>query len=303
MNKLYPILNEVITIKAKSFLSNSFLTIFCLLIIFLKPIILSHNTKISNKNQQEIDDIVVSIRDNLNDDFSGTTKLIDIKTLTNNDLPPKLIKQIKKHDMKGCLILNQEDYEYFNDACSKYVIDSSISSNPIPTNDMIPVRYENNAYTKTDYMDWHNYEELEFAYAITSDYDFQDNEIIPNNKIKNLFIWIPSFHYYENKDRISYTFHGNCNMNNHFKYTTSCYLPFAFYFKNNNIYGFWVQLDDNNIESIKNSNSVDIHHITENEVFAVRLFEKHYNLKDTFIDFNNKSVISIGRGDFFEGEY
>ena len=284
---------------------------FILLFLILLIILFNFAIKFQKKNelihkkefQKDIKEIVNLVKDNLKKEYIGKKLLIDANKINQVIDNIEVLKYIKKEKINGCFELLENDLRYHNYYCDEFVFDHSISYNPRVLINLIPVRYENGQYIKTSYLDWYDYDNLQFAYGITSEYTFEDNEIIPTEKVENMFVWIPAFYYDENNDIMSYSPLGNNESYYYNKYTTRNNLPFAFFYRNVDAYGIWVQLDNNNISKISDGRAVEIHHISIDEMFVIKLFEKYYDIKGKFSNNVNSNVITVGRGYFFEAKY
>ena len=143
------------------------------------------------------------------------------------------------------------------------------------------------------------YEKGNFAYAIVSKDEYFENDIIRKESIENIFVWIPAFYYDEKKNIISLPVPSWGVDNTKLQKTTAKYILHAFFYMNQDVYGFWLQLDKNNIDKITNGSAVNIHKITEDEIFAINLLKINNKSIIGFNNIDDAYVISIGKGNFF----
>lgn len=231
-------------------------------------------------------------------------KLITPKEIASAINNARLKEELDNLELDGCFEIKDYEMSYNVTACDKIITDASISNNPVLLSSFIPVKYTEGKFTKTNLINWYNYNEKNFAYAITlkQDISYNDNEVINEENINNIFIWIPSFYYNESINKFSYYKMPNSNKNNHFEFTTYEYVPFAFFHKNRYVHGIWVQLDNNKLsEEIKNRTDVDIHNTTENELYVINLFQKYHNVQILDNINENNYIITMGKGAFFNG--
>lgn len=279
-------------------INNLLLICLCVLTIIFKHFAVikqDYNHELIMLQQEKRTEVIGKIEKNIVNKINGDIRLVNVDIIKGLIDDKNLIEEINKYSFNGCFKIGFGEFKYSDIPCGSYVIDSTISSNPILQPGMLSVKKVDDKFNIVNYYDWYNYNELKFAYSIVL--KSEDDAIVDNN-IENLFVWIPAFYYDEDNDLVS--FKPIDVIEKRYQKTTPKHLLRAFLLKNSELYGFWLQLDKNKIDKVTNGNSVDIHPITDDEKYAIELFQKYYGLDNNFFDINNCKVISIGKEPFLD---